>query len=59
MPNEEAIRQIAYKLWELAGKPEGMDLDIWLEAERRYKVLHPTLHYFEVRNTPYDFHRCN
>jgi hypothetical protein len=31
------IAQIAYLLWEEAGKPEGRDLYFWLAAERIYK----------------------
>ena len=30
-----AVNDFAYKLWEEAGRPEGRDLDFWLEAERR------------------------
>ncbi|MBI5162450.1 MAG: DUF2934 domain-containing protein [Magnetospirillum sp.] len=30
---DEKIREIAYRLWEEAGRPAGRDLDIWLEAE--------------------------
>ena len=28
-----AIRQRAYELWELDGRPEGTELDYWLRAE--------------------------
>jgi len=30
------IQQIAYKLWEEAGRPDNRSLDFWLEAERIY-----------------------
>jgi hypothetical protein len=32
-PDEELIRLTAYYHWEALGKPEGKDLDIWLEAK--------------------------
>ncbi|WP_241089264.1 DUF2934 domain-containing protein [Pseudomonas viridiflava] len=32
--NEETLKQIAYRLWEEQGKPEGMDFEHWLEARR-------------------------
>ena len=32
------IQQIAYKLWEEAGRPDNRSLDFWLEAERIYDV---------------------
>lgn len=36
MTREDAIADIARKLWERAGKPAGRDLEIWLEAEAHY-----------------------
>lgn len=30
---EEEIRQLAYKLWEEAGRPDGYADNYWLEAE--------------------------
>jgi hypothetical protein len=30
----ERVRQRAYELWEQSGKPEGSDMDFWLQAER-------------------------
>lgn len=30
---EAGIRERAYQLWEAAGRPEGCDLDHWLQAE--------------------------
>lgn len=32
-PNDE-VRGRAYAIWETEGKPEGRDLDHWLQAER-------------------------
>ncbi|WP_122585324.1 DUF2934 domain-containing protein [Pseudomonas viridiflava] len=32
--NEETLKQIAYRLWEEQGKPDGMDFEHWLEARR-------------------------
>ena len=32
--DQQAIRERAHKLWELAGKPEGKEERFWLEAER-------------------------
>ena len=31
---EEKIRQRAHELWENGGKPEGREMDFWLQAER-------------------------
>jgi hypothetical protein len=31
---EEQIRCRAHELWEQAGKPEGREMDFWLQAER-------------------------
>ena len=31
----DAIRERAYELWELAGKPEDMEDSFWLEAEKQ------------------------
>jgi hypothetical protein len=33
--DQQAIRERAHKLWELAGKPEGKEDVFWLEAERQ------------------------
>jgi Protein of unknown function (DUF2934) len=30
----ERVRQRAYELWEQSGKPEGSEMDFWLQAER-------------------------
>ena len=34
---ERAIRARARDLWEEAGRPEGRDLEFWLQAEREIK----------------------
>ncbi len=31
---EEQIRRRAHELWENAGRPEGGEMDFWLQAER-------------------------
>lgn len=31
---KNAVRNLAYSLWEQAGRPEGRDQEFWLEAER-------------------------
>ena len=31
-PNEEAIRDRAYVIWEREGRPQGRDRDHWLQA---------------------------
>jgi DNA-binding transcriptional regulator YiaG len=36
MTNEEQIRLLAYHLWEENGRPEGNDLNFWLQAERLF-----------------------
>ncbi len=33
MEREDEIREIAYRIWEDEGRPEGRVLDHWLEAE--------------------------
>jgi Protein of unknown function (DUF2934) len=33
-PTPDQIRQRAYELWQLAGRPEGSDQEFWYEAER-------------------------
>jgi hypothetical protein len=32
---EEEVRQLAYRLWEEAGRPEGKDAAFWALAESR------------------------
>ena len=31
------VQEHAYSLWEKEGRPEGRDLGIWLQAERKIK----------------------
>ena len=38
MDREEEIRKIAYRMWELEGRPEGHDLDYWLMAESIWEI---------------------
>jgi hypothetical protein len=33
--DQEKIRELAHKLWEQAGKPEGKEDQFWFEAERQ------------------------
>lgn len=33
MHHEEEVRLIAYEIWDQEGRPEGHDLDHWLQAE--------------------------
>jgi hypothetical protein len=33
-PGQDPIADRAYQLWESEGKPEGRDIDHWLQAER-------------------------
>jgi hypothetical protein len=35
LPLHDAIAVRAYQLWEGYGRPEGRDVEIWLEAERQ------------------------
>ncbi|MET4631001.1 hypothetical protein ABIB83_008061 [Bradyrhizobium sp. I1.8.5] len=37
---EDETRRRAHELWENAGRPEGRDLEFWLQAERvvRHKI---------------------
>jgi hypothetical protein len=32
---QEQIAALAYELWVAQGRPQGSDIDIWLEAERQ------------------------
>jgi len=34
-PTQEEIGRLARDLWQQRGRPQGQDLDIWCEAERR------------------------
>ncbi|MDO8605547.1 MAG: DUF2934 domain-containing protein [Phaeospirillum sp.] len=33
MSQNTDVKDLAYRLWEAAGKPEGRDTDFWLQAE--------------------------
>lgn len=33
MEREQAIKEMAYRMWEQAGRPAGRDLEFWLQAE--------------------------
>jgi hypothetical protein len=35
--NEDNIKPRAYELWDRRGRPEGYDLEFWLQAERELK----------------------
>jgi hypothetical protein len=35
--DERQIRERAQRLWEQAGKPEGMDQHLWCEAKRQLR----------------------
>jgi hypothetical protein len=37
------VRHLAHLLWEQQGRPNGQELDRWLEAERRLSKDHKTL----------------
>lgn len=34
----EVISQRAHQIWELAGKPEGRDTELWLQAENELRA---------------------
>jgi Protein of unknown function (DUF2934) len=36
-PTEEQIREHAYQLWEVAGKPEDREQEFWYQAEHELK----------------------
>ncbi len=36
------IRDLAYRLWEEEGRPEGREAEHWLDAERRFQNVQPT-----------------
>lgn len=36
MDREQTIREMAYRMWEQAGRPVGRDLEFWLQAEALY-----------------------
>jgi hypothetical protein len=37
------VRHLAHQLWEQQGRPNGQELDHWLEAERRLSKDHKAL----------------
>lgn len=37
---QENIRQVAYSLWEMRGRPEGTAEEDWREAEQQVRLLH-------------------
>ena len=36
---EHAIREMAYAMWEQAGRPSGDGLDFWLQAEKSVQTI--------------------
>lgn len=36
--DQQAIGQLAFQLWDKAGRPSGKDLDFWLEAEKQLRA---------------------
>ena len=34
----EVISQRAHRIWEIAGKPEGRDTELWLQAENELRA---------------------
>jgi hypothetical protein len=38
---DEEIRQLAYRLWQEAGCPNGCDVQHWLRAEAIWAEIHP------------------
>lgn len=40
---KDRIRERAYALWEAEGRPDGRDLDVWLQAEREVGIDPPDL----------------
>lgn len=39
---DDRVRQLAYMLWEAAGRPEGEDARFWREAEQQLKAEAPS-----------------
>lgn len=37
-PSDEAVRLLAYQLWNASGQPEGGELNFWLDAEARLRT---------------------
>jgi hypothetical protein len=36
-PTPEEVSECARRIWEKSGRPEGIDVPIWLEAEKRLR----------------------
>lgn len=36
--SDEAVRLLAYQLWNASGQPEGGELNFWLEAEAQLRT---------------------
>ena len=41
MDRDQQIRETAYRLWEQAGRPQGKELNFWLQAESSYQPDKP------------------
>ena len=39
--NAEAVRRLAYEIWEREGRPSGREHEHWAEANRLYEPQHP------------------
>ncbi|MEC5292712.1 DUF2934 domain-containing protein [Aurantimonas sp. C2-6-R+9] len=39
--NADAIRRLAYEIWERAGRPSGREHEHWAEANREFARLNP------------------
>ena len=39
MTREQEIKEIAYRIWEEEGRPEGRDFDHYLRAEKAWDTL--------------------
>jgi hypothetical protein len=38
---EDKIRERAYELWQQSGKPDGSEMDFWLQAEQELSKEKP------------------
>lgn len=45
--DHEVISQRAHRIWELAGKPEGRDTELWLQAENELRAATVQFHAIE------------
>ena len=36
-PTQDEVSECARRIWEKSGRPEGIDVPIWLEAEKRLR----------------------